>query len=64
MAYIYIIRNIHTNRIIDVKMSAKKILFVGREEKLEKKYVSTQNKNNLYRKYKRRIGKILRRPTQ
>lgn len=62
--YIWIVRNKHTNRIIDVRMNRSKILVVGLEEKLEKKWVPDGQKNNVYRRYRRKIGKILRRPNQ
>lgn len=62
MAYLYIVRNKHTNRIMDVRQSRRRILLVGREEKLERRWVPKQDLNNLYRWYARRKGRILRRP--
>lgn len=60
---LYVVENVHTNRIMDVHMSFKRIRFVGKEEKLVKKYYPDQQSlNNAYKRYKRRIGKILRRP--
>ena len=62
MPYLYIVRNKHTNRIMDVHQSRRRVLFIGREEKLEQRWVAEQDLNNLYRWYARRKGRILRRP--
>ena len=66
MAYIYILENKNTNRILDVKMNPKKFLVVGINEKIVARYVPEQEQINMYQKYKRaaRRGKVLRSPTQ
>lgn len=64
MPYLYILRNRATNRIIMVKMSRNKVLWVGPEEKLEKRWVSKEDHRNAYKRMKRKVGRILRKPNR
>ena len=66
MAYIYILENKNTNRIIDVRMNPERFRVVGINEKIVRRYVPEQEQINMYQRYKRaaRRGKVLRSPTQ
>lgn len=60
---LYVLRNIHTGRIIDVKIDPNRFIVIGTMERLDKRYYPTEKeRNNAYKRYKRRIGRILRRP--
>lgn len=61
--YLYVLKNIHTGRIVDVKIDPKRFIVIGSMERLSKRWYPTEKeRNNAYKRYKRRIGRILRRP--